>query len=100
MQMTEEDQIAIVSKVLQQKRAELNLQHAKAQYGKSLFLIRRTQLARERVRRYHGHADEELQHTADEMVKKCMNLCNILAGALHERTSSSACRALLIAAGY
>ena len=95
--MTEEDQITIVTKILQRRRAELSLQQAETQYGESLFLIRQCQLAREKAQKHCSHINEELQHAANETVKKYLILQNVSAGALslHERNSSSECQALL-----
>ena len=103
MQMTEEDQIIIVTKIVQRRRAELSLRQAETRYGESLFLIRQRHLAREKARKYCSHVDKELQHVASETVRKFLTLRhNVSAGASspYERSDSSGWRALLVSFSY
>ena len=95
--MTEDDQIAIVTNILQCRRAKLSLLQAETQYGKSLFLIRQCHLAREKARKHCSHIDEELQHAACEIGQKYKSALHHWhdpssdVSSLHERSNSSKC---------
>ena len=84
--MTEEDQIAVVTKVLRWRRAESNLQEAIAKYDEILFSIRRSQLAKEWVHKQCHSANEDLLFTANEMLKKYLQTYNRPTDAFQKST--------------